>query len=449
MLTPVHAPHFSNLAHRLEQTIRLSIGQTPTTVAVFDDADASREFCRKHSRHCGSKFFVQLDLRSLVGDAAYSIAQGMLRTGGYQSRERLQKQRFPDDPLAKECFPKFGGQCYQSLKKFYGAAEGPSHCKVFWVTDAESYPFRPFNFSALVAPTLRHHDHDERGQHHGLHDHGRHKPFLLVPTWYPDRYGCSSTVNLYDDADCAVWIASGLSLGSDNSMGAQLSGLPTSYLSGSKRAYQTVYDLNNWWFYDRMMARAVIDRTEQQIGGGKKQAPFHNHHPPLTHPPPPHTRPPPHTSHTGKHFVDYFASLQVPDINFWRANLEYLVKQPGSPMGTRDYLRLLEKNFPEAFAQCCSCRRIGAQANTTTPCYALTDLWSPCFLSHTSPKRLAGFLIEQLGIFGIFGNEIDQVPDAVLKADQRLSWVVNNAYKWKGAFKYAPETHGHKKGKHS
>ena len=30
----------------------------------------------------------------------------------------------------------------------------------------------------------------------------------------------------------------------------------------------------------------------------------------------------------GAHFVDYFASLQVPDINFWRANFEFLARQP-------------------------------------------------------------------------------------------------------------------------
>ena len=45
-------------------------------------------------------------------------------------------------------------------------------------------------------------------------------------------------------------------------------------------------------------------------------------------------------------------------------------------------------------------------------------------------------LVESLGIFGIFGNEMDRVPDAVLRADHRISWVVNNAYKWKAAKLY-------------
>ena len=30
--------------------------------------------------------------------------------------------------------------------------------------------------------------------------------------------------------------------------------------------YQTIFDLNNWWMYDREMVRAMIDRTEQVRG---------------------------------------------------------------------------------------------------------------------------------------------------------------------------------------
>ena len=139
----------------LGRTAALAIGPVPTTVVVFDDSGASRDFCRRFAAACTTPGFVALNLQALVGDAAYAVAQGMLRTGGYQSRERLRDTQHPNDALAKECFPKFGGQCYQSLKKFYAAADGPAHCGLYWVSDAESYPFRPFNLSALAAPTLR------------------------------------------------------------------------------------------------------------------------------------------------------------------------------------------------------------------------------------------------------------------------------------------------------
>ena len=40
------------------------------------------------------------------------------------------------------------------------------------------------------------------------------------------------------------------------------------------------------------------------------------------------------------------------------------------------------------------------------------------------------------GVFGLFGNEIDAAPDSVLRAEPRLAWVVNNAYRWKKASKW-------------
>ena len=101
-------------------------------------------------------------------------------------------------------------------------------------------------------------------------------------------------------------------------------------------------------------------------------------------------------------------------------------------MVNRDYLRALRHAFPVAFERCCACSRADA-TNATLPCHTLLPLWGECFAAHTTPTQLAAFLVEELGIFGIFGNEMDHVPDAVLRADHRLSWVVNNAYKWKRA----------------
>lgn len=462
MLAPVHGPNFERLSYRLEQTERLAVGPVPTTVAVFDDEGESASFCRKFPRSCAMPHFVRLNLKALVGNEAYRAASGMLRTGGSASRAKLRDRLYGGDELAQECFPKFGGQCYQSLKKFYGAADGPSRCRVYWVSDAETFPFRPFNWSELVAKTVSRPAAanmvattplagaalpDSPSSSSSFAAGRRHlKPYLLVPSWHANRYGCGGTSNLYDDADCAVWISARLGLdaavvdhggasarksGRADERGAgRVGALPTS------GAYQTIYDLNNWWFYERTMARALIDRTEATMN---------------------------------QHFVPYFASLQVPDINFWRANFEYLSKQPGSTMASRDYLKLVEKAFPDSFAQCCACTRPAANwrvggglresiaasggkggskggggvplhaINASTdllPCYALSHLWSPCFRAHASAGALASFLVDTLGIFGIFGNEMDLVPDDVLKADSRLSWVVNNAYYWKGAFKY-------------
>ena len=412
MLTPVHAPNFLHLARRLDATQRLSLVQPPpTTVVVFDDGAAQTAFCRAHRTSCTLSFFSPLNLNELIGEEMYLVAQSMLHTGGYINRERLRDRMHGSSSLARECSPKFGGQCYQSLKKFYGAAEGPSHCRVYWVSDAESFPFRPFNFSSLTSHTTLG---IGRRAHGRTSKPGEHRPFLLVPSWYFDRHRCVTRVNLFDDSDCASWISHEL----------QLNDRFISDAAAQQSHHQTVYDINNWWFYDKHLARAIIDRTEQL--------------------------------RKGEHFVRYFASLQVPDIIFFRANFDFFARQKGCPMASRDYLRVVERHFPTAFSSCCKCSAILPQPNASSsgrttasaataalhdeprrPCYALTDLWGPCFRKHVHrPSQLASFLVEQLGIFGIFGNEIDRVPRAVLDADTRLSWVVNNAYKWRDASRY-------------
>ena len=109
------------------------------------------------------------------------------------------------------------------------------------------------------------------------------------------------------------------------------------------------------------------------------------------------------------------------------------------------YVNLLEElhaAFPAAAAACCSCSAATSATAADAqhhPCgRSLDQLWSGCFERHgVSPAQLATFVVERLGIFGLFGNEMDAVPDAALLAEPRLSWVVNNAYRWKGARRVA------------
>jgi hypothetical protein len=149
MLTPVHAPHFRHLAWRLNRTYTLA-AYAPTTVVVFDDAAAAAAFCERHPRECALPGVHSLQLAALLGDAMYAVARSMLRTGGWAQRAQRRRQQWPDDSLAARCDPKYGGQCYQSLKKFYGAAAGPEHCRRFWVSDAETWPFRRYEWRVLA-----------------------------------------------------------------------------------------------------------------------------------------------------------------------------------------------------------------------------------------------------------------------------------------------------------
>ena len=88
MLTPVHTPHFSYLADRVQLTYALAIDGPPTLVAVFDTRAGATEFCKRHSQACGYPQFYRLSLEELVGPNGYPAAKGMLRTGGWQARER-------------------------------------------------------------------------------------------------------------------------------------------------------------------------------------------------------------------------------------------------------------------------------------------------------------------------------------------------------------------------
>ena len=385
-----NATHFSHLATRLAATERFSLGPTPTTVAVFDDRPTAARFCARFASACASASFVQLDLHTLLGDEAFAAARSMLKTGGWKNREKLRGTWHPNSPLARECAAKFSGQCYQSLKKFYGAAEGPTHCDYFWVTDAESFPYRPFNFTELVR--------------HSLRDGRLFKPSV---SWFPSRYGCTGVQNRYSDPACGAWVADQLQM---RSYPAQQSAEgAVTHLTTEVAAYmgQTRFDVNNWWMYDRQMVRVMIDRAERV---------------------------------SKLHFVDFFRRLQTTDVAFWDYSLKHLVSLPGATMDAPNYFEELRAAFPHAFAACCACD-VGRQQ----PCMEIEELWGECFRRKVKPARLAKFLLERLGMFGLFGNVIESAPKELL-LDPRMSWAVNNAYRWRSAGRVTEEIEQRSKG---
>ena len=369
MLTPVYVAHFHHLEKRLLETARFAVGEVPTTVVVFDDAIAHAAFCTRHPKGCGGEVkMYPLNLKAMLGDDKYAVARSMLASGNWRQRELRRNRTFGNDPLSFACAPKFGGQCYQSLKKYYGAAEGP--CSRYWVSDAETFPFRMYRWSQLVKVAWP----SER------------RPFLVVPSWYPDRWGCTYTQDDYSDSSCGVWTASRLKL-------ASFPDFTVSETDVQKKMWQSRFDLNNWWLYDQRTARAMIDRTEQTAA---------------------------------MHFVDFFAPMMMTDIPFWRYHVEHLSLQFDASLLTVNYFELLQTTFPEAYNACCQCRG----DKTRRPCYEFTDLWSPCFRSHASDVSLARFIVRDLGIFSVFGNEANKIPEGVLLADPRLAWVHNNADRW-------------------
>ena len=46
-----------------------------------------------------------------------------------------------------------------------------------------------------------------------------------------------------------------------------------------------------------------------------------------------------------------------------------------------------------------------------------------------SMEEITNFLVEKLGVFGIWGDIASDLPQQVFE-DKRISWIVNNANKW-------------------
>ena len=316
------------------------------------------------------------------------------------------------------------------------------------MSDAESFPFRPYNFTALMALSMR----------DGM-------PFKLGASWLQPPNagntggtdgatgvsgatgatgatgptGCAQlTSDLHGDASCGTLVAHttrmlrypggvdgtpwlerrgnhGNSNSNSNSNSNNASAAAAAVVH--ERNVRTRFYINNWWIFDRTMVRAMIDRTEllarptNANGSSAAGAVV--------------------AGASTSSFVDYFGSLQITDSAFWGYAVEHLTTQPGATMRYVNLLDELHATFPAAAAACCRC----ATGEQHHPCArSLDQLWGGCFQRHgVRNAQLATFVVERLGIFGLFGNEMDAVPDAALLAEPRLSWVVNNAYRWRGA----------------
>ena len=101
----------------------------------------------------------------------------------------------------------------------------------YWVSDAESFPFRPYNFSSLVRA------------HH------------VTATWYDDARGCTWQHNLWGNAGCNAMVGRRLGLRAhlDN----------RSY--PSKYAAQTA-GVDQWWLYDRSVVQRAVDLVQASSG---------------------------------------------------------------------------------------------------------------------------------------------------------------------------------------
>ena len=370
-LMPVYRNHFENLYIRLKLSIEYSVTKLPPHYIVFDHEGEIEEFCLTFGGSlCNHESLHFLSLRSLVGHSSYNRLEAM-----------------KTDPSKPTAYTKDGchsntNHITQALKKLYGSKSLIGECDTVWVADVESVPFRPFDMNKQFSFTNN---------------------FIVLSSWYHNRWGCNFELNWYDDFTCEQFLAADLGL--DKSYD-----YPSSGFDIRKKGLQTIWDFNNWWNYNPIF----IERIDQLVKRKRNQSIADYYTSPLLS----------SDASFHSHLAEYFAAIDPP--------------LSSSSVTIKNFPEELEKLLPDTFSKCCNCAITGVE-----PCREITALWSDCFQeSGVTPVIAAKFLVEELGIFGIFSMYWDSAPVDIFQ-DNRISFCISNcnhdkfAQKFKGVEEFS------------
>ena len=370
MLTVVHEPHFLFLAARLTLQGHFQRGWPPPHVVVFDDVDSRTKFCGTFG-FCGGDVLshplaLELILRqSEQSDATYLWLRRWLSDGSRQGRGPTQFD-------ASGCSLRSHPRVYQSVKKVLGALNGPPECTAFFVADAESLPFRPFNWPPFEFNQL---------------------PFHLTAQWGADCHlafdcprslrSCIFVQNLYRDPQCEWSVSAALGL----------TGPPSTLAF-----WQRVAQPDQLWIYSRDLLRDVVRRVEAT---------------------------------TNATFARSFPLWRIADASFYTLAAIHSALEAAAA-GTPPLQPLLnlpmelQRAFPEAHAKCCSCEASGERPRP--PCVYLNDVFSPCLVKAAGAQALAHFVTHVTGMFGYWHQAVRPEVDAALAEEPQLAWCVNNCF---------------------
>ena len=361
MLVPVHKPHFGFLKKRLDLTYRLFEGEPPHTVVIFDNESAISEYMTLNPEHRDNSKVHPLSLKSMVGETEFA-----------QLVEFLQSASTADEYHTDSysgCLKRTPGRVYQAIKKFYGPLFSPDFCHFFWVSDAESWPFRKFNFNELVQYSFI-------GNTTCM--------YQLVNSWHPRQDCAGATHDFHTDVSCSIMVQNALRFSGYWDERSESDHLLV------KKLQQTMFDINNWWMYEREAIKHMHHLIKERLN----------------------------TS-----LASTLVTFRISDIAFWTQYLQSLDSSSQS-ISPRNFPDEVKVAFPLAFAKCCAC------SSNQLPCIGLSTLFSSCFLAHVTIKQIGSFMVERLGIFGILGHEISGMPVDLFDAEKRISWVHNNADVW-------------------
>ena len=360
LLVPVHRPHFAFLEKRLDLTYELVEGEAPHTVVVFNDEVAIHEYMERNPRHRLHSKIHSLSLRALVGDEFSLLEEFLESTSG--------KDEYHTGNYSG-CLKRTPGRVFQAVKKLYGPLYSPEFCNFFWVSDAESWPFRTYNIDELLKHSFAEYETSA---------------YQVVNSWHLRRECSHVTHDLHTDVSCSIMVHNGLEY--DGYWDER----DSSHELLVKKLQHTVFDINNWWIYERGAVKHLHDLVESRLNRSMASA-----------------------------LVNYRLEATA----FWTQYIQSLDSRADSIL-TKNFPDEVQAVFPFAFEQCCKC------STEQLPCVTLSSLFSPCFQQHATIQQIGNFIVQRLGIFGIFGNDINGIPVDLFKVEPRISWIINNANNW-------------------
>lgn len=365
MLVPAYRPHFQNVNARLLMTNRTNIGPQVKTIVVFTDAKEHDAFCKEYSQACREDVgFRGTSLEELLGATKL---QQLTNTLGMHGKP---KEVFQGD--RQGCFSKSAGRVLQTVKKFYGAAYASPECSIFWVSDAESLPYRKHNLYK-----------------HLLANEGKSN---LMADWHNEK-GCAHVQ--HDD-------------GSDPSCAAFFSSLANGFrhhndVSSSQwtkdRYTQEYWWVDQWWTYEPRATTSWLDLIKET---------------------------------SGREAWDFISFYEVSDNSLYHPMMDWLATQEGSTATSRNIRDALQNKHATAFNECCSC---DAATNHPPPCSDMVSLLGDSCLQQKIPmEQMLQLMNKDFGVFGVANyNRFMYVPvDALNYMDAEgagFHWCYNNCFK--------------------
>ena len=186
LVTLAKRSHFPFLAARLALTKALGEDR-PRTVVLFDAAVDRDTFCAAYGEACDDVDAVLLEAVSTEGE--------------YASARTALADPDPAPGAAPPHCRDSPGRVYQTYKKLRGVSSLAGVCGAVWLSDAESLPYRKFNFTR--------------------HMFARGSDTRVISSWYPNASGCSDEAEgMWRDPACGNFIAQRLGFRTPGSNGS-------------------------------------------------------------------------------------------------------------------------------------------------------------------------------------------------------------------------------------